>query len=291
MKQDPEAVQPAGAPDSTDEETTELKGNESKEAERRTAPRAAVVYEAIRREATDELERPSSGLFFSGLAAGLSMGFSMVAEGLIAAHLPESNWRILVSKFGYSIGFLIVILGRQQLFTENTLTPIIQLLRHRDLSTFYSVARLWGIVLLANLMGAVLFAWVASSSDVFSPTAHAMFAELGQRAIQHDFTSTLISGTFAGWLIALMVWLLPFAETARVVVIIIITYIVGIGEFAHSIAGSVETLYLVTTGVIGFSDYATGFLIPTLLGNIIGGVALVAVINHAQVVAGEGIEG
>src|SRR5215207_8851999 len=105
---------------------------EHREAEERSAPSGKVVYKAILKEGEGELARSSSALFWSGLAAGLSMGLSMIAEGLLHAHLPDAPWRPLVAKFGYSVGFLIVILGRQQLFTENTLTPVLPLLRRKD---------------------------------------------------------------------------------------------------------------------------------------------------------------
>src|SRR4051812_23722722 len=104
-------------------------------AAQRQAPSGAIVYQAISREGEEELERSSSALFWSALGAGLAMGFSMIAEALLTTHLPDAPWRILIAKFGYSIGFLIVILGRQQLFTENTLTPILPLMRKKDRKT------------------------------------------------------------------------------------------------------------------------------------------------------------
>ena len=104
-----------------------------------------------------------------------------------------------------------------------------------------------------------------------------------EKDLAGGFWTTLLRGIFAGWLIALMVWLLPFAETARVGVIIIITYLIGIGEFPHIIAGSIEVLYLVVIGEATWSQFITTFFLPTLLGNTIGGVTLVAAINYAQV--------
>lgn len=100
-----------------------LSSDERKEAHRRSAPGVAVVYEAIRQEAETELNRPNSALFWSGLAAGLCIGFSFISQALLQTSLPDTPWQSLVSKLGYSVGFVIVILGRQQLFTENTLTP------------------------------------------------------------------------------------------------------------------------------------------------------------------------
>src|SRR5438309_1208685 len=109
-------------------------------------PNAALIHETIRAEGESELERTWWALVLSGIAAGLSMGFSLITEGLIQARLPDAPWRELVSKSGYTIGFLIVVLGRQQLFTENTLTPILPLLYRRDLATLRQVARLWALV-------------------------------------------------------------------------------------------------------------------------------------------------
>jgi formate-nitrite transporter family protein len=259
----------------------------AEQAEERRSPSGWIVYKAIAREGEEELERSSAALWWSGLAAGLSMSFSMITEGLLMTHLPDAPWRELVSKLGYSIGFLIVILGRQQLFTENTLTPILPLLAKRDARTLGNVGRLWGIVFIANIVGALIMGYVAAQSSAFDPDLRHSFIELGRNSMQHDFASTFLRAIFAGWLIALMVWLLPFAESARVLVIIIITYVVGLGHFSHIIAGAVDVFTLAAANETNWGDVISGFLVPTLMGNIIGGVLLVATINYAQVVAGE----
>jgi formate/nitrite transporter FocA (FNT family) len=263
---------------------------EHEEAEERSAPSGRIVYKAILKEGEEELARPSSALFWSGLAAGLSMGFSMIAEGLLHAYLPDAPWRPLVAKFGYSVGFLIVILGRQQLFTENTLTPILPLLQRKAGATLANVSRLWAIVLVANLLGALLVALVAARTEAFDPQVRAAFFEMGHKATEHGFWTTALRGVFAGWLIALMVWLLPFAETARVWVIVIITYFVGLGGFSHVIAGAVEVFSLAASGQATWPAVLGGYVVPTLLGNVVGGITLVATLNHAQVVAGGGGE-
>jgi formate-nitrite transporter family protein len=258
---------------------------EERKAEEATSIAAIVVHEAVRKEGEAELARPSSALAWSGLAAGLSMGFTLFAEGLLHAHLPDAPWRPLVSKFGYTIGFLIVILGRQQLFTENTLTVILPLLSRRDLATLWNVIRLWTIVLVANIVGVWLFT-LGLRGPVFEPPVLDAFRAIGTEAMAPGALAIFFKAIFGGWLIALMVWLLPGADSSRLPTIIIITYFVGLGKMAHVIGGSAETLYLATTGVISYGQYLTTFLLPTLGGNVVGGVALVAAINHAQVVAG-----
>jgi formate/nitrite transporter FocA (FNT family) len=115
-------------------------------------------------------------------------------------------------------------------------------------------------VLLANIVGAALFAWAVAFAPVFEPSVRQALDALAPEAMSHPFWTILVRGIFAGWLIALMVWLMPFAESARVWVIVIVTYIVGL-------------------------EYLAQFLVPTLAGNVIGGVSIVAAIAHAQYVA------
>ena len=146
----------------------------------RTAPPGEVIYEAVYAEGEHELERNSLELAFSGLAAGLSMGFSMVTEGILQNHLPNATWQPLITKLGYSVGFLVVILGRQQLFTKNTLTVILPLLRKKKIDIVFNVARLWAIVLIGNLIGAFVFAWLAGNSNIFSPEIRDTFSKIGQ---------------------------------------------------------------------------------------------------------------
>ena len=272
------------ADEKVERQKPDLTAEEEKQVEERGTPRAAVVYETIREEGEFEMSRTVSALAWSALAAGLSMGFSLVSEGLLRSHLPDAPWRPLVSKFGYSIGFLIVILGRQQLFTENTLTVILPLLLRKNLESLLCVARLWATVLFANFVGTFFFAYVISRTDIYSPELRENFADIAREAMNGDWWTFILRGVFAGWLIALMVWLLPAAETARVWIIIIMTYLVALGGYSHIVAGSVEMNYAVLNGITGWTRGIFGWMLPTLIGNILGGVSLVAVLAHAQVV-------
>jgi formate-nitrite transporter family protein len=260
---------------------------EQKQVEERIAIGAHVVYETIRREGEEELHRPAAALAWSALAAGLSMGFSFIAEALLQAHLPDAPWRPLIARLGYCVGFLIVILGRQQLFTENTLTVILPLLLRKDAKTLFRVMRLWAVVLSANFVGTYLFALALGHIALFPAPVHQAFTAIGLSHLGASFGIAFTRAIFAGWLIALMVWLLPGAESSRIAVIIIITYLVGLGGLNHIIAGSTTMLYLVVTHSISWATYLVSFFFPTLLGNILGGVSLVAALGHAQVVGGK----
>lgn len=263
----------------------ELSDVERREVTKRAQISALVVHETVREEGERELSRPSTALALSGLAAGLSMGFSLVFQGLLHAYLPVAPWLPLVDNLGYSVGFVIVVLGRQQLFTENTLTAILPLLTHPDWHTFWKVARLWAVVLVANLVGTLLFATIIAHTAIFPANIQQSFAEISQHSLRGGFGLTILRGIFAGWLIALMVWLLPASEGTKLHIIILLTYLVALGGFAHIIAGSVDVLYLVNIGAVSWGDYLLGFMLPTLIGNIIGGVSLVAALNFGQVAA------
>lgn len=269
------------------EEGTVSTRAEKKQVEERLAIGAHVVYETIRREGEEQLHRPVAALAWSAFAAGLSMGFSFVASGILMAHLPDQPWRPLVSSAGYCIGFLIVIMGRQQLFTENTLKVVLPVLLRKDLPTLLRMLRLWGIVLTGNLVGTFLFALCLGKFALFDAHTQQSFTEMGASHMGAGFGTVLLRAIFAGWLIALMVWLLPSADSARVSIIIILTYLVGISGFNHIVAGSTTVFFLVVTGFISWKAYVTQFFFPTLFGNVIGGLALVAALNHAQVVGGQ----
>jgi formate/nitrite transporter FocA (FNT family) len=261
-----------------------LEEPEKKKADEEESLNASITYEVIRREGEKELERSPSALAWSGLAGGLSMGFILVAKGLLHSHLPDAAWQPLVTNLGYAVGFLIVILGSQQLYTENTLTPIVPLLTRKSGEMLGRVLRLWGIVLVTNLIGTIIFAWVVASTTLFEPDLHDAFLAVSSKALRGDFATTFVRALFAGWIIALMVWMLPAAHREQVPVITVMTYLVGVAGLAHIIAGSTEVAYLVARGAASWGDYFGGFVLPTLLGNTLGGVTLVAALNHAQVV-------
>lgn len=269
------------------EEAAELDAEEERKATEEENVNALITHEVLRRDGIKELERPVAALAWSGLAAGLSMGLSMAAGGVLQAHLPDRPWRPLVTALGYSIGFLVVIIGSQQLYTENTLKPIVPYMAKRTSEMFGKVATLWAVVLITNLVGAFLFAVAAAHTDIFSPEVKHAFEEMGRRALEGSALTIFARGVAAGWVIALMVWMLPAAAASRFLVIAVMAWVVGAAHLSHIIVGSVDVFYLMSVGGTSFGHYLTHFMLPTLLGNTLGGVALVAALNHAQVVAGD----
>jgi formate/nitrite transporter FocA (FNT family) len=258
-----------------------LDEHEKTQAERHSSIRALVIHEVLREEGEEELKRPTGALAWSGLAAGMSMGFSFLGLALMQSALPDRPWTRLVDSIGYTIGFLVVILGRQALFTESTLTAVLPVLVRRDAKTVRAALRFWAIVLSCNLVGTFVFAALISIPGTFPPQVQASLVAIGTEAVSGQFWPTAIKAILAGWMIALMVWLLPSAQTAKMLVIMLLTYIVGIGRFSHIIAGSVDSAFAVFSGHATLGAYLSNFLLPTLLGNTVGGVAMVALLNHA----------
>lgn len=263
--------------------TAEKREEDEEQVQQAHRPDALILHEIIRREGDQELRRTVGALALSAFAAGLTMGFSLIVPGVLKAHLPDAPWAQLVTSFGYATGFLIVVLGRQQLFTENTVTPILPLLSERTLPMLIRVARLWAIVLAANIVATAVIAYALAHTDAFRPEVRAAFDSISRHAVEGPFTTTLIKAVFAGWLIALMVWVLPATGSASPFVIVLMTGLVSMCELAHVVAGSVDAFYLVFNGTIGMAEYLQAFFVPTLIGNVFGGVALVAVLNYGQV--------
>jgi formate-nitrite transporter family protein len=268
--------------DEAGEDSPHLDESEQRQAAERRAVGPLVIHEIVREQGEAELKRSVSGLAWSGLASGLSIGFSFIGQATLQASLPATPAMRLVSAFGYTLGFLIVVLGRQQLFTETTLTAAIPLLTRRNLPTLGATMRVWAVVLLANLAATWALA-AAAGPTVFQPATVTAMAELARHTVAHDFGHTLVNAGYAGWLIGLMVWLLPASGSARPFIIILLTYAIAACQFPHVIAGSVEAAWGVLHAGTPFADYWSRFLAPTLLGNVIGGTLLAALLNHAPI--------
>ncbi len=260
-----------------------LSADEKSDVADKLPPRVQVLHATIRKQGETELRRSAAALGWSALAAGLSMGFSMLARALLHAHLSDAPSRFLVENLGYTVGFIIVILARQQLFTENTMTAVLPMMMRPGWQAMLRLLRLWGIVLVGNLLGVAVFAYGVGHMQLFDSSLHATMLELGENVMRNSAWQMFTKGIVAGWLIATMVWLVPAADTAKVAIIALMTYLIGVGGFTHIIVGSAEVLFLVFDGHLPFVDYAVTFAAPTLLGNIVGGSVIFALISHAQV--------
>jgi formate/nitrite transporter FocA (FNT family) len=250
----------------------------------RSTPRTPVIYEIVRRYGEDEMARPATSLWWSGLAAGLSMSFSLLAQALLRMHLPEeAEWQRLVVALGYPIGFVMVVLSRQQLFTENTITVVLPVIAQPSARNFWRAGRMWAIVLAANLAGCLLAALFVSYTPVVQPELRESIIEVSQSAMRFGWIEMGFRGITAGFLMAEMVWLIPASEGAQFYVIYLMSYLIALADAAHIVAGSVEAFTLVVNGELGIGAMLGGFTLPVLAGNIVGGTVLFALLSYAQV--------
>ncbi|WP_420232170.1 formate/nitrite transporter family protein [Pseudomonas sp. ABY48] len=263
--------------------TPDLSAQEQHEVDRNQPPRAAVLHEIIRTQGNLELERSIAALWWSALAAGLTMGLSLMAMGLLNARLPEGEAFKVIASFGYCAGFLAVILARQQLFTENTLTAVLPIMSKPTLGNFGRLLRLWGVVLVGNLCGTLLVAYVMLHLPIFDQRTDQAFLEIGRKVMENDTGQMFAKGIISGWMIATMVWMIPSMESAKMWIIILITYLMALGDFTHIVVGSAEVSYLVFAGQLSWEDFWMVFAGPTLAGNIVGGSFIFALISHAQI--------
>lgn len=251
--------------------------------EERTTPRTPVIYEIVRRYGDEEMARPATSLWWSGLAAGLSMSFSLLAQAILRRHLPEASWQPLVVALGYPIGFVMVVLGRQQLFTENTITVVLPVMAEPSARHLARAGRMWAIVLAANLAGTLLAALFSSFTPVVGPELREAMLAVSRDAVQQGGWETAFHGITAGFLMAAMVWLIPASEGAQFYVIFLMAYLIGVSGAAHIVAGSVESFMLLASGELGVGEMLGSFMLPVLAGNIVGGTVLFALISYAQV--------
>jgi formate/nitrite transporter FocA (FNT family) len=262
---------------------TPITEREAEDVEERATPRTPVIYEVVRRMGEEEMARPAVSLWWSGVAAGLSISFSLLAQAILEMHLPDAPWRLLVSSLGYSVGFIMVVLARQQLFTENTITVVLPVLAELTIRNVLRLCQMWAIVLVANIAGTLAAAVLCTYTPVLAPELRDAMLAVSGHLLNHGWLEMAFRGVSAGFLIAAMVWLIPSSEGAQFHVITLMTYLIAAGGFMHIVAGSVEAFMLVLNGDLAWWAMVTQFFIPVLIGNVVGGTALFALISYAQV--------
>lgn len=254
------------------------------EPEAGTRLSAAEIHDNVRGDAEVELERPAAALLWSALASGLTIGFSFLIGGF-AQTLVAAPYRHAAAGIVYPLGFVFVIFAQSQLFTENTLEPVIPLLHERDLRTLAKLLRLWGLLLAGNLAGAALFAFTIQRTPLASHEIKLQLESLAASATSDGFGLTLMRGIMAGWLIAMLTWMIASTREsiAHLVLIWLATAPIALLDFRHSIVGSIEAFYRVSSGSASLAEMAGQFIAPAIIGNAIGGVVLVALLNYGQV--------
>jgi formate/nitrite transporter FocA (FNT family) len=260
-------------------------GKSTSEPETSTRLSAVEIHDNVLAAAEKELERPVASLFFSSLASGLAIGFSFLLGGYMMSLVSEEHAR-QAAAVAYPVGFILVIMARSELFTENTLTPVLAVLDRRDARSVLGTLRLWAVLLAGNLIGTFIYAWVMARTNAIEPTLHPHLMRMAEHSTGAPFGEIFYKAIFAGWLIALLTWVLASTHDsfAQITLIWILTWAIGALGFRHAIVGSVEAFYrALQPGPYTMAQALANAVVPMVLGNAVGGVGLVALLNYAQV--------
>ena len=256
---------------------------EVKDVEELATPRTPVIYEVVRRLGEEEILRLATSLWWSGVAAGLSISFSLLAQAILRTHLPDAPWEPLVTSFGYCVGFIMAVLSRQQLFTESTITAVLPVAAEFTWKSLGRMTRLWAIVLAANLAGTLFAALFCTYAPVLSTEIYDDMLAISRDLLAYSWWEMVFRAIASGFLMAAMAWLMPGAERTQFHVIMMMTWLIAVGGFTHIVAGSMEAYLLVLAGHWAWWQMIVQFIPPVLIGNMIGGTALFALIAYAQV--------
>jgi formate/nitrite transporter FocA (FNT family) len=259
-----------------------LDAQEAKDVEERKAGSSKIVHEVVRLQGEEELARPALALTLSGVAAGLAIALSLMSELFLRSHLPDTDWAPLVYFLGYPVGYLIVIMGRLQLFTESTVTAVLPLATAPTLNNLRRLSRLWLCVLLGNLVGVTLVSALMAGEIIITHEQRLIALDILGKLEQQHWTRTLTLGIPAGFIMASIAWVLPNSRGSEFWVISVLTYAIALGGFAHVVTGSSQATFLWLSGSLGAAEAWLEFTLPALAGNIIGGTGLFAVLAHGQ---------
>lgn len=272
--------------DRPDQPHEDLDAQEVRDVEERSAGSSRVVHEVVRLQGEEELDRPALALTLSGIAAGLGIALSLMCELFLRSHLPDTdqgaNWAPLVYFLGYPVGYLIVIMGRLQLFTESTVTAVLPVATAPTGANLARLCRLWACVIIGNLAGVTLVSALMAGEVIITHEQRLIALDILDKLELQPWTRTLTLGIPAGFIMAAIAWVLPNAKGSEFWVIFVLTYVIALGGFAHVVTGSSQATFLWLSGSISAREAWLEFTLPALVGNIIGGTGLFAVLAHGQ---------
>lgn len=235
-------------------------------------------------EGCETYDRSKSSILLSSFTAGLEIGFSFLMlcslfsflEGKVA---EETIFKLIA--LVYPIGFILVVLGKSILFTEQTSLLALPVLNNRR--SVWSLFQIWGVVIFGNLAGGMLIAltvsWLGSGLNLFEAN---VIAKIGEHFVDYDILTIFLSAIMAGWLMGLLSWLVTSSKetTAEILIIYVITAVMGFTGLHHSIIGHIEIFAgMLVSDKITFLVYLKT-LVTALAGNAVGATVFVALLKY-----------
>ncbi len=257
------------------------------------APRKPVksIMEHQISEELGEIRRSDWGLFLAGLAGGLEIGFSpfliAIMMTLTRDELPHAVVELLVANV-YSVGYIFVIIGQSELFTEHSTLAMLPVLH--GMAKLSSLLRVWVLVYCANLVGGAFFAMLAATiGPELKIIEIEVLGDIAQGVVARSWGVIFLSAVLTGWLMGLVSWLVAAGRdtTSQIIVIWLVTAVIGLGHLHHIIVGSIEVMLAFFVGLPIDRGEVGRFLLWATVGNIVGGVVFVALIKYGHVIRKE----
>lgn len=241
------------------------------------------IYERVVAEATHEMTKSYRRLVFSGIAGGFSITLTFL---LYASVYDATEGAAVISAVLYPLGFIYIIMGNYQLFTENTLPPVTLVLER--ISSIPAVLGIWTLVIAGNFIGGILGASLLAYTGIFPPSVAQTASEIAIKGLQEQWWDLFFKSTVAGLIVAGVVWLDFSVDDAmgRVAMIYMAFLAIPVGNLYHVVVSTTEFTYLFLVRDVSLLLGIHSFLLPVLLGNTLGGVVLVTVVNYYQTAEG-----
>lgn len=242
------------------------------------------ILSRVIHEGEEIFELKNKAVVLSAIIAGLEIGVSyfMVCTlyYLLSGKIAEDSIFKLFS-IVYPVGFILVVVGKSALFTEQTSVLTLPVLNGQR--SVLEILRVWGLVIFGNITGGILFTlFISLLAPDLGLFTHETMIIIGEHVTHYDAWVILLSAIVAGWLMGLLNWLLNTSQNSltRIVLIIMITGVIGFGGFHHSIVGNIEVFGLMLfADNISVLDYLW-FLLLALIGNGIGGAFVVGLFKY-----------
>ena len=246
------------------------------------------IWDESVKEGSRRLQRGTLGMASTGVIGGVDVMIGIMAltvvSGALAVVVPEPVAHVGGSLV-FGVGFVLIILGRSELFTENFLVPIAPVLRR--LAPVSAVARLWTVTALANLVGIFVLAAIFTRAGLVPPETLDAAGKVADTFAERDFIAALLSAIIAGTVMTLFTWIATAVEldVARIGIALIVGFILAAPSLNHAIVGFGEMsfgLLAGTTSSAEWIDVAQNFPV-SVLGNLIGGLGFVTLARVLQV--------